>query len=43
MVDLKTGMVTGSGQASNRDREAGLHATPTVVKIVIVGSSFKKG
>ena len=45
MVDLKTGMVTGSGQAIDPENgEAGLHSTPTVVKdVVIVGSSFKEG
>ena len=45
MVDLKTGMVTGSGQAIDPETgEAGLHSTPTVVKdVVIVGSSFKEG
>ncbi len=45
IVDLKTGMVTGSGQAIDPETgEAGLHSTPTVVKdVVIVGSSFKEG
>jgi quinoprotein glucose dehydrogenase len=45
IVDLKTGMVTGSGQPIDPETgEAGLHSTPTVVKdVVIVGSSFKEG
>jgi quinoprotein glucose dehydrogenase len=45
IVDLKTGMVTGSGQAIDPETgEAGLHSTPAVVKdVVIVGSSFKEG
>ncbi len=45
MVDLKEGMVTGTGQQIDLETgEAGLHATPLVVKdIVIVGSSFKEG
>ncbi len=45
IVDLKTGMVAGSGQAIDPETgEAGLHSTPTVVKdVVIVGSSFKEG
>jgi quinoprotein glucose dehydrogenase len=45
MVDLKEGMVTGSGQQIDLETgEAGLHATPLVVKdTVIVGSSFKEG
>jgi quinoprotein glucose dehydrogenase len=45
IVDLKVGMVTGTGQQIDLvNGEAGLHATPTVVKdVVIVGSSFKEG
>src|SRR5438105_3825454 len=45
VVDLKVGMVTGTGQQIDLGNgEAGLHATPTVVKdTVIVGSSFKEG
>jgi quinoprotein glucose dehydrogenase len=45
IVDLKVGMVTGSGQQIDLETgEAGLHSTPTVVKdVVIVGSSFKEG
>jgi quinoprotein glucose dehydrogenase len=45
IVDLKTGMVTGSGQQIDLETgEAGLHSTPAVVKdTVIVGSSFKEG
>ena len=45
MVDLKVGMITGTGQQIDlEDGEAGLHATPLVVKdVVIVGSSFKEG
>ncbi len=45
IVDLKVGMVTGTGQPIDPETgEAGLHSTPTVVKdVVIVGSSFKEG
>ena len=45
MVDLKEGMVTGTGQQIDLETgEAGLHSTPLVVKdVVIVGSSFKEG
>jgi quinoprotein glucose dehydrogenase len=45
MVDLKAGMVTGTGQQIDLETgEAGLHSTPTVVRdVVIVGSSFKEG
>ena len=45
MVDLKVGMVTGTGQQIDLEEgEAGLHSTPLVVKdVVIVGSSFKEG
>jgi quinoprotein glucose dehydrogenase len=45
IVDLKEGMVTGAGQQIDLETgEAGLHATPLVVKdVVIVGSSFKEG
>src|SRR5579872_3216633 len=45
IVDLKVGMVSGTGQQIDLEEgEAGLHSTPTVVKdVVIVGSSFKEG
>ncbi len=45
VVDLKVGMVTGTGQQIDLETgEAGLHSTPAVVKdVVIVGSSFKEG
>jgi quinoprotein glucose dehydrogenase len=45
IVDLKVGMVTGSGQQIDLETgEAGLHSTPAIVKdVVIVGSSFKEG
>jgi quinoprotein glucose dehydrogenase len=45
IVDLKVGMVAGSGQPIDLETgEAGLHSTPTIVKdVVIVGSSFKEG
>src|SRR5690349_3484140 len=45
IVDLKVGMVTGTGkQIDLENGEAGLHSTPLVVKdVVIVGSSFKEG
>src|SRR5437667_2121326 len=45
VVDLKVGMVTGANTPIDLvNGEAGLHATPAVVKdIVIVGSSFKEG
>ncbi len=45
IVDLKEGMVTGTGQQIDLETgEAGLHSTPLVVKdVVIVGSSFKEG
>jgi len=45
VVDLKVGMVTGTGQQIDLETgEAGLHATPTVVKdVILVGSSFKEG
>jgi quinoprotein glucose dehydrogenase len=45
IIDLKDGMVTGTGQQIDLETgEAGLHSTPTVVKdVVIVGSSFKEG
>ena len=45
MVDLKVGMVTGTGkQIDLEEGEAGLHSTPLIVKdVVIVGSSFKEG
>src|SRR6202030_2385000 len=44
MVDLKEGMVTGSGQQIDLETgEAGLHSTPTMRKDVgRVGSSFKE-
>ena len=46
IVDLKEGMVTGSGQQIDLEtgEEAGLHSTATIVKdVIIVGSSFKEG
>src|SRR5947209_13168712 len=45
IVDLKVGMVTGTGKQIDLETgEAGLHSTPLVVKdVVIVGSSFKEG
>ena len=45
VVDLKKTAVFGKGQPIDLETgEIGLHATPTVVKdIVIVGSSFKEG
>jgi quinoprotein glucose dehydrogenase len=45
VVDLKEGMVTGTGQPIDLETgEAGLHSTPIVVKdTVIIGSSFKEG
>jgi glucose dehydrogenase len=45
IVDLKEGMVTGTGQPIDLETgEAGLHSTPLVVKdTVIIGSSFKEG
>src|SRR5271155_380191 len=45
IIDLKEGMVTGTGQQIDLETgEAGLHATPLVVKdTIIVGSSFKEG
>jgi quinoprotein glucose dehydrogenase len=45
MVDLKEGMFTGTGKQIDLETgEAGLHATPLVVKDeIIVGSSFKEG
>jgi len=45
IVDLKEGMVTGTGQQIDLETgEAGLHSTPVVVKdVVIIGSSFKEG
>src|SRR5882762_232018 len=45
MVDLKVGMVTGTGQQIDLETgEAGLHSTPLVVKdTVIIGASFKEG
>jgi quinoprotein glucose dehydrogenase len=45
MVDLKKGAVFGKGQQIELETgEIGLHATPTVVKdVIIVGSSFKEG
>ena len=44
-VDLKVGMVTGTGQQIDLEKgEAGLHSAPTVVNdVVIVGSAFKEG
>jgi quinoprotein glucose dehydrogenase len=45
MVDLKVGMVTGTGQQIDLETgEAGLHSTPLIAKdVIIVGSSFKEG
>jgi quinoprotein glucose dehydrogenase len=45
VVDLKKGAVFGKGQQIDLETgEIGLHATPTVVKdVVIIGSSFKEG
>src|SRR5882762_5317552 len=45
LVDLKEGMVSGTGQPIDLETgEAGLHSTPIVVKdTVIIGSSFKEG
>jgi len=45
MVDLKVGMVSGTGKQIDLETgEAGLHSTPLVVKdTVIVGSAFKEG
>src|SRR5438445_704075 len=45
IVDLKQGAVFGKGQQIDLESgEIGLHATPTVVKdVVIVGSSFREG
>src|SRR5204862_2924538 len=45
VVDMKKGAVFGKGQQIDLEQgEIGLHATPTVVKdVVIVGSSFKEG
>ncbi len=45
LVDLKVGMITGSGQQIDLETgEAGLHSTPLIVKdVAIVGSSFKEG
>ncbi len=45
IVDLKVGMVTGTGQQIDLEQgEAGLHSAPTVVNdVVIVGSAFKEG
>jgi quinoprotein glucose dehydrogenase len=45
LVDLKVGAVTGfNKQIDLETGEIGIHATPTVVKdVVIVGSSFKEG
>ena len=45
VIDLKKGAVFGKGQQIDLEvGEIGLHATPAVVKdVVIVGSSFKEG
>jgi quinoprotein glucose dehydrogenase len=45
IVDLKVGMVTGTGQQIDLETgEAGLHSAPTVVNdVAIVGSAFKEG
>jgi len=45
IVDLKKGMVTGTGQQIDLETgEAGLHSTPFIVNdVAIIGSSFKEG
>jgi len=45
IVDLKKGMVTGTGQQIDLETgEAGLHSTPLIVNdVALVGSSFKEG
>ena len=45
IVDLKVGMITGTGQQIDLENgEVGLHSTPLIVKdTIIVGSSFKEG
>jgi quinoprotein glucose dehydrogenase len=45
VVDLKVGVVHGTGQQIDLEKgDAGLHATPTVVKdVVIVGMAMKEG
>ncbi len=45
MVDLKTGVVHGSGQQIDLETgDVGLHSTPAVVKdVVIVGAAHKEG
>ena len=45
IVDLKEGAVFGNRQPIDLEKgEIGLHATPTVVKdVILVGSSFKEG
>src|SRR5262249_53941857 len=45
VVDLKVGVVSGTGQQSDLETgDAGLHSTPTVVKdVVIVGMAMKGG
>ena len=45
IVDLKDGVVFGTGQQIDLETgEIGLHATPAIVKdVVIVGSSFREG
>ncbi|MEO8098144.1 MAG: PQQ-binding-like beta-propeller repeat protein [Acidobacteriota bacterium] len=45
MVDLKVGMVSGAGRQIDLETgEVGLHATPLIVKdVIIVGSAFKEG
>ncbi|HEY7290197.1 MAG TPA: PQQ-binding-like beta-propeller repeat protein [Vicinamibacterales bacterium] len=45
IVDLKVGAVRGKGEAIDLETgEIGIHATPTVVKdVVIVGSSMREG
>ena len=45
IVDLKVGVVVGTGQQIDLEAgEIGLHATPTVVKdIVLIGSAMKEG
>jgi quinoprotein glucose dehydrogenase len=45
MIDLKAGVMYGSGQQIDLETgDIGLHATPTIVKdIVVVGSAMKEG
>src|SRR5499425_2378716 len=45
MVDLKVGAVKGKGEQIDLETgEIGIHATPTIVKdVVIIGSSMREG